>query len=100
MLILYLLCLSFDLCLNFRELGLSESLFVRLDSEVSTVSLTQNYRMNQAITDLANGLTYGGRLECGSENVATATLKLKSSQVCKHYAASLGMQFICKFVCF
>lgn len=61
-----------------RELGLSESLFARLDSEAATVSLTLNYRMNQVITDLANSLTYEGKLKCGNDKVASATLHLAS----------------------
>lgn len=61
-----------------QKLGMSESLFARLDSEASTVSLTLNYRMNQVITDLANGLTYEGKLLCGNEMIANATLQVTS----------------------
>lgn len=61
-----------------RDLGLSESLFARLDSESATVSLTLNYRMNQGITNLANSLTYEGKLQCGNDKVASATLHLPS----------------------
>ena len=68
-------------CHQAQELGLSESLFARLDSEPATVSLTLNYRMNQVITDLANGLTYGGVLKCGNQEVANGTLRLTSPQI-------------------
>ncbi|KAJ9596833.1 hypothetical protein L9F63_012089, partial [Diploptera punctata] len=48
-----------------KELGMSESLFARLDSPDVTVCLNLQYRMNQAITDVANELTYNGQLKCG-----------------------------------
>ncbi|PSN33515.1 DNA replication ATP-dependent helicase/nuclease DNA2 [Blattella germanica] len=63
-----------------REMGMSESLFARLDSPVATVCLDLQYRMNQAITELANALTYNGQLKCGSETVSLATLKLTAQQ--------------------
>ncbi|XP_067015687.2 DNA replication ATP-dependent helicase/nuclease DNA2 [Anabrus simplex] len=58
------------------QLGLSESLFVRLDRPEATVCLDEQYRMNSAITALANALTYEGRLKCANSRVADATVKL------------------------
>ena len=60
---------------------MSESLFARLDSPGATVCLDLQYRMNQAITDIANGLTYNGQLKCGSEQISLATLQLPSRDV-------------------
>jgi DNA replication ATP-dependent helicase Dna2 len=62
-------------------MGMSESLFARLDSPKATVCLDLQYRMNQAITNVANGLTYGGQLKCGNEQVSSATLQLPAFHV-------------------
>ncbi|KAI5746615.1 hypothetical protein M8J77_005494, partial [Diaphorina citri] len=56
------------------ELGLSESLFSRLDRPVVTTCLTAQYRMNRFITQLVNRFTYQGRLECANQMVETATI--------------------------
>ncbi|XP_066245854.1 DNA replication ATP-dependent helicase/nuclease DNA2 [Euwallacea similis] len=58
------------------ELGMTESLFERLDSEECRVSLNLNYRMNESITALANALTYNGELEIGAERIAQATVNI------------------------
>ncbi|XP_063289917.1 DNA replication ATP-dependent helicase/nuclease DNA2 [Pelobates fuscus] len=60
-----------------RELGMSESLFKRLEkNQDAVVELTVQYRMNRKIMELSNHLVYEGRLECASERVATATIQL------------------------
>lgn len=59
-------------------MGADESLFQRLDSEVATVTLTLQYRMNKTITKLANDITYKGSLKCGNDAVAMATLRIPS----------------------
>ncbi|XP_052019735.1 DNA replication ATP-dependent helicase/nuclease DNA2 isoform X2 [Apodemus sylvaticus] len=60
-----------------RALGMSESLFKRLErNERAVVQLTVQYRMNRTIMSLSNKLTYGGKLECGSDRVANAVLAL------------------------
>lgn len=64
-----------------REMGMSESLFARLDSPDATVCLDVQYRMNQAITDVANGIAYDGQLKCGNEQVSNATLRLSALHV-------------------
>jgi superfamily I DNA and/or RNA helicase len=64
-----------------REMGMSESLFARLDSPDATVCLDVQYRMNQAITDVANGIAYNGQLKCGNEQVSNATLQLPALHV-------------------
>ncbi|PIO30659.1 hypothetical protein AB205_0114900 [Aquarana catesbeiana] len=60
-----------------RELGMSESLFKRLEkNQDAVVNLTVQYRMNSKIMSLSNKLVYEGRLECASERVSTATVQL------------------------
>ncbi|XP_018422579.1 PREDICTED: DNA replication ATP-dependent helicase/nuclease DNA2 [Nanorana parkeri] len=60
-----------------RELGMSESLFKRLErNQDAVVQLTVQYRMNSKIMSLSNKLVYEGRLECASERVATAIAQL------------------------
>uniref|UniRef100_A0A8D2AS67 DNA replication ATP-dependent helicase/nuclease DNA2 n=1 Tax=Sciurus vulgaris TaxID=55149 RepID=A0A8D2AS67_SCIVU len=58
-------------------LGMSESLFKRLEqNQNAVVQLTVQYRMNSKIMSLSNKLTYEGKLECGSEKVASAVIHL------------------------
>ncbi|KAM8924632.1 DNA replication ATP-dependent helicase/nuclease DNA2 [Pelodytes ibericus] len=60
-----------------RELGMSESLFKRLEkNQEAVVELTVQYRMNRKIMELSNTLVYEGRLECSSERVAAGTIQL------------------------
>ncbi|XP_010604064.1 DNA replication ATP-dependent helicase/nuclease DNA2 isoform X4 [Fukomys damarensis] len=60
-----------------RALGMSESLFKRLERNKSAVvQLTVQYRMNSKIMSLSNELTYEGKLECGSERVASGVITL------------------------
>uniref|UniRef100_A0A8C2VM03 DNA replication ATP-dependent helicase/nuclease n=2 Tax=Chinchilla lanigera TaxID=34839 RepID=A0A8C2VM03_CHILA len=60
-----------------RVLGMSESLFKRLERKKSAVvQLTVQYRMNSTIMSLSNKLTYEGKLACGSDRVASAVITL------------------------
>uniref|UniRef100_A0A6I8QJX0 DNA replication ATP-dependent helicase/nuclease n=1 Tax=Xenopus tropicalis TaxID=8364 RepID=A0A6I8QJX0_XENTR len=60
-----------------RELGMSESLFKRLErNQEAVVQLTVQYRMNSQIMALSNKLVYEGRLECASDRVSNAVVKL------------------------
>nr|XP_044993688.1 DNA replication ATP-dependent helicase/nuclease DNA2 isoform X1 [Jaculus jaculus] len=60
-----------------RDLGLSESLFKQLEqNKGAVVQLTVQYRMNSKIMSLSNTLTYEGKLECGSEKVASGVISL------------------------
>ncbi|XP_019480037.1 PREDICTED: DNA replication ATP-dependent helicase/nuclease DNA2 [Hipposideros armiger] len=60
-----------------RALGMSESLFKRLErNKNAVVQLTVQYRMNSQIMSLSNKLTYEGKLECGSDKVANAVINL------------------------
>ncbi|XP_028369300.2 DNA replication ATP-dependent helicase/nuclease DNA2 isoform X1 [Phyllostomus discolor] len=60
-----------------RALGMSESLFKRLEqNKDAVVQLTVQYRMNSKIMSLSNKLTYEGKLECGSDKVANAVINL------------------------
>ncbi|XP_049290586.1 DNA replication ATP-dependent helicase/nuclease DNA2 [Anopheles funestus] len=63
-----------------RSLGAAESLFHRLDQEGSYCILPTQYRMNRVLTKLANDFTYDGKLVCGNDVVANATLKLPNLQ--------------------
>uniref|UniRef100_A0A182N8D9 DNA2/NAM7 helicase-like C-terminal domain-containing protein n=1 Tax=Anopheles dirus TaxID=7168 RepID=A0A182N8D9_9DIPT len=64
-----------------QSLGASKSLFHRLDQEGSYCILPTQYRMNRVITKLANDLTYDGKLVCGNDIVANATLRLPNMHV-------------------
>ncbi|XP_075114807.1 DNA replication ATP-dependent helicase/nuclease DNA2 [Leptodactylus fuscus] len=60
-----------------RELGMSESLFKRLEkNQDAVVQLTVQYRMNSKIMALSNTLVYEGRLECASDRVSKAIVQL------------------------
>ncbi|XP_004680892.1 PREDICTED: DNA replication ATP-dependent helicase/nuclease DNA2 [Condylura cristata] len=60
-----------------RALGMSESLFKRLEqNKNAVVELTVQYRMNSKIMSLSNKLTYEGKMECGSDKVANAVISL------------------------
>ncbi|KAJ8364964.1 hypothetical protein SKAU_G00137950 [Synaphobranchus kaupii] len=60
-----------------RSLGMDESLFKRLEHHKDAVlQLTVQYRMNSKIMSLSNTLVYGGKLECGSEQIARSVLQL------------------------
>ncbi|XP_038600143.1 DNA replication ATP-dependent helicase/nuclease DNA2 isoform X1 [Tachyglossus aculeatus] len=64
-----------------RDLGMSESLFKRLEqNKKAVVQLTVQYRMNSKIMSLSNKLVYEGKLECGSEKVAKAVVTLPKFQ--------------------
>ncbi|XP_054710406.1 DNA replication ATP-dependent helicase/nuclease DNA2-like [Uloborus diversus] len=54
--------------------GMQESLFQRLQNSTNCMELNIQYRMNREIMRLCNELSYGGALQCGSENVASAVL--------------------------
>lgn len=56
------------------KLGADESLFVRLDSENSTINLTKQYRMNRRVMKLANDIAYCGKLMSGNKQVENAIL--------------------------
>ena len=62
--------------LEAKKLGADESLFKRLDCAAATRVLNLQYRMNQTITKLANGLTYNGALKCANEGVGKATIQI------------------------
>ncbi|XP_072414096.1 DNA replication ATP-dependent helicase/nuclease DNA2 isoform X2 [Chiloscyllium punctatum] len=60
-----------------RTLGMDESLFKRLEQNFdAVVQLNVQYRMNSTIMSLSNKLIYEGKLVCGSEQLASATLQL------------------------
>ncbi|XP_047032754.1 DNA replication ATP-dependent helicase/nuclease DNA2 [Helicoverpa zea] len=59
-----------------RRLGMEESLFHRLMCEEATSTLQLQYRMNQALADIANRVAYDNRLKCANENIAQACLSI------------------------
>jgi len=62
-----------------RSGGLDQSLFSILDNKhpSSTSSLTLQYRMNSRISELANHLTYEGKLECGDDSVKNNVINVE-----------------------
>ncbi|XP_045293565.1 DNA replication ATP-dependent helicase/nuclease DNA2 isoform X1 [Leopardus geoffroyi] len=67
-----------------KALGMSESLFKRLEqNKNAVVQLTVQYRMNSKIMSLSNKLTYEGKLECGSDRVANAVINLPNFKAVK-----------------
>ena len=66
-----------------KEGGLDQSLFYILDTKhpAATSSLTLQYRMNSRISELANHLTYEGKLECGDQEVRDRVLSLERINV-------------------
>lgn len=69
----YMKCFSFNLI---RRLGMEESLFHRLMSVESTCTLQLQYRMNQALVDIANKVAYSQRLKCANKSVAESTMSV------------------------
>lgn len=61
--------------------GLATSLFERLSTAhpQAVTALCAQYRMNEAIMSLSNGLVYDGQLQCGNERVAQAQLALENA---------------------
>ncbi|XP_014211220.1 DNA replication ATP-dependent helicase/nuclease DNA2 [Copidosoma floridanum] len=57
-----------------RKMGINESLFARLDAKSNVVALTQQYRMNKCIMNIANKLTYNDQLQIGNEKVSISTI--------------------------
>ncbi|XP_068623503.1 DNA replication ATP-dependent helicase/nuclease DNA2 [Battus philenor] len=64
-----------------RQLGMEESLFHRLMSEEATSTLRLQYRMNQALVDLANKIAYNDRLKCANQAIAEATLNIDVQKI-------------------
>ncbi|KAI0746475.1 Dna2-domain-containing protein [Daedaleopsis nitida] len=64
-----------------RKGGLDVSLFRRLSDAhpKAVVDLTHQYRMNADIMTLSNKLIYSDRLRCGSDTVASSSLKLPNA---------------------
>ncbi|XP_045503688.1 DNA replication ATP-dependent helicase/nuclease DNA2 [Colias croceus] len=64
-----------------RRLGMEESLFHRLMSEDSTSTLRLQYRMNQALVDIANKVAYNQRLKCANQNVAESKMSIDEKKI-------------------
>ncbi|KAM3964002.1 LOW QUALITY PROTEIN: DNA replication helicase/nuclease 2 [Aphomia sociella] len=64
-----------------RRLGMEESLFHRLMKEEVTSTLQLQYRMNQAIVNVANKVAYKDRLKCADERIAQANLGIDLQQI-------------------
>ncbi|XP_030021961.1 DNA replication ATP-dependent helicase/nuclease DNA2 isoform X2 [Manduca sexta] len=66
---------------NSRRLGMEESLFHRLMSEEATSTIKLQYRMNQALADIANLVAYNNSLKCADQKVAKATLNVDLEKI-------------------
>ncbi|XP_038216525.1 DNA replication ATP-dependent helicase/nuclease DNA2 [Zerene cesonia] len=64
-----------------RRLGMEESLFHRLMSEESTSTLRLQYRMNQALVDIANKVAYNQRLKCANQSVAESKMNIDINKI-------------------
>ncbi|XP_022831974.1 DNA replication ATP-dependent helicase/nuclease DNA2 [Spodoptera litura] len=64
-----------------RRLGMEESLFHRLMCEEATSTLQLQYRMNQALADVANRVAYDNRLQCADSNIAQARLTIDVQKI-------------------
>jgi len=66
--------------LQARNGGLDQSLFTILDKvhPGATTNLNLQYRMNGRIAELANHLTYEGKLECGNDTVRDRVIQLSN----------------------
>ncbi|CAH2052079.1 unnamed protein product, partial [Iphiclides podalirius] len=70
-----------------RQLGMEESLFHRLMTEAATTTLQLQYRMNQALADLANRIAYSDRLKCANPSVANACLNIDVAKISPLYSS-------------
>ncbi len=68
----------FTLKFFFSRLGLSESLFKRLDRPEVVSVLSLQYRMNSEIMKLANNFTYDNMLQCEDKNICSATIDVEN----------------------
>ncbi|XP_060806752.1 DNA replication ATP-dependent helicase/nuclease DNA2 [Amyelois transitella] len=67
-----------------KRLGMEESLFHRLMREEATSTLQLQYRMNQALVDFANVVSYKSQLKCADEKIAEARLNIDVQKIsCK-----------------
>lgn len=57
-------------------MGMNISLFEWLDSSEASVELVHQYRMNQEIMNLANHITYNGKLQCLSSLTANSFIDI------------------------
>lgn len=75
--------LHLDLIFSFfcSRLGLSESLFHRLDHPEVTTTLHLQYRMNLEIMRFANAFAYQDQLKCDNDDVNFATIQIDHSCV-------------------
>lgn len=60
------------------------SLFEWLDSKEGSVELIHQYRMNKDIMELANEITYEGKLECLSDKIANSSVV-----ICQEFLSSV-----------
>lgn len=74
---------------------MEESLFHRLMSEEATSTLHLQYRMNQALVDVANSVAYNGKLKCADRSIADATISI-DDQVTMTFKQELGLK--CHFL--
>ncbi|XP_075984174.1 DNA replication helicase/nuclease 2 isoform X2 [Anticarsia gemmatalis] len=78
-----------------RRLGMEESLFHRLSCEEATSTLQLQYRMNQALADVANTVAYDGKLKCADQKIAEATLNIDIKKISHLTSASPWLETAC-----
>jgi len=72
-------------------MGMDISLFEMLDGKQSSVELVHQYRMNKEIMNLANKLTYSGKLQCMSDSTANSFIEIN-----KQFIESIKLEKIKK----
>lgn len=65
------------------------SLFEWLDSPEGSVELVHQYRMNEAIMNLANKITYNGKLQCLSASTAASFI-----DICSNFLSKIQLEKI------
>lgn len=83
-----------------RKLGLDTSLFYHLATDVNTIRLNLQYRMNSEIMGLANKLVYKDQLECGSHEVRDQCIKTSSNLVPSGFMTKVLSHKMCDSIVF
>lgn len=74
-------------------MGMGVSLFEWLDCKQGAVELVHQYRMNNDIMDLANVITYCGKLKCVSESTANGYIRMNEKFL------NMVIEFMTNFDC-
>ena len=83
-----------------RKLGLDTSLFYHLTTDVNTLRLNLQYRMNSEIMGLANKLVYEDQLECGSHQVRDRCIEKSNNLLPSGFMTKVLSHEMCDSVVF